>query len=90
MNAQFLGGNASNADVQHGNNLKDKQVDENQKPTSTKEPKKKKPWALFHLKRNENSSESIRDSLDPQESNMDTTDVKQVWFAGCHSGMLNF
>lgn len=32
-------------------------------------------------------SEQIRNEVDPEEDNSDTTNVKQVWFSGCHSGM---
>lgn len=88
MNSQLSGESASNAVTQNGNGPKDKPAKENQKPNSAEEPKKKS-WPLFHLKRNVDSSARIRDSLDPQESELDTTDVKQVWFAGCHSGIFN-
>ena len=56
-----------------------------EKPSEVKDKAKsaKKHWIInFSAAREERDKEHI----DPEESTRDTTDVKQVWFAGCHSG----
>ncbi|KAL5520131.1 hypothetical protein ACEPAG_1791 [Sanghuangporus baumii] len=43
--------------------------------------KSKRSWMRFRSSKVKYRANDV----DPQESDLDTTDVKQVWFAGCHS-----
>ncbi|EJC98126.1 uncharacterized protein FOMMEDRAFT_162480 [Fomitiporia mediterranea MF3/22] len=74
-------GGASDADAQRSDAQEAHLLDSNKKSAPGREKKRRGLWLRF----GKSKANGVHGAFSTQESDLDTTDVKQVWFAGCHS-----